>query len=43
MEESREDNPLYLSPLLEIIVDVDIMISKLYKRDVQLFLLKQQH
>lgn len=32
MEESRKDNLLYLSPLLEIIVDVDIMMSKLYKK-----------
>jgi hypothetical protein len=41
MEESREDNVLYLSPLLEIIVHVNIMMNKLYEQDVQLFLVKQ--
>jgi hypothetical protein len=41
MEESREDNLLYLAPLLEIIVDVNIMMNNLYEQDVQLFLFKQ--
>ncbi|WP_413174406.1 hypothetical protein [Anabaena azotica] len=41
MEESKEDNLLHLTPLLEIIVDVNMMMNKLSKKDVQLFLLNQ--
>ncbi|WP_234301045.1 hypothetical protein, partial [Sphaerospermopsis aphanizomenoides] len=41
MADHKEDNFLYLSPLLAIIVDVNILMNKLYKKDVQLFLMKQ--